>query len=212
MSIIERKRWRQENVLEIDFYFYFFLRGFWQPVLLSVQTSMSALLTVPATISVSTLPAASSATVTKATSSTVWHTVEVSQHPSTQHPRASLFNWQLLDRVCPGTLSYIVKFPKVLKVYVVFKQVTFLGWRLQNNLSLKQWNNYWKKVETEADIELWHQSNDASATLLFGLKYHSVFLEEMSMNCSNIDLLIVALCEISQQLLAHTVGIPPRML
>lgn len=47
-------------------------------VFLSTQTSTSALLTAPVTISVSTLPAVSSASVTKATSSTASRTVEVS--------------------------------------------------------------------------------------------------------------------------------------
>lgn len=47
-------------------------------VFLSTQTSTSALLTAPVTIFVSTLPAVSSASVTKATSSTASRTVEVS--------------------------------------------------------------------------------------------------------------------------------------
>lgn len=49
-------------------------------VFLSVQISMNAPSTGLATTSVSTLPAASSAFVTKATSSTAWHTAEVSAH------------------------------------------------------------------------------------------------------------------------------------
>lgn len=56
------------------------LRSVWQRVFLSIQTSMSALLIAPVTISVSTLLAVSSASVIKATSSTALHTVEVSQH------------------------------------------------------------------------------------------------------------------------------------
>lgn len=47
-------------------------------VFLCTQTSTSAPLTAPATISVSTLQEASSASVTKATSSTASHTAEVS--------------------------------------------------------------------------------------------------------------------------------------
>lgn len=89
---IHDKRWKQKNipwqedgrVLFEDLFCNVLncLRSFWQHVFLSIQTSMSALLTAPVTTSVSTQREVSSASVIKATSSTAWHTVEVSQHAS----------------------------------------------------------------------------------------------------------------------------------